>query len=210
MAELIVDIANIAGESVKATYAGKLEAIAINDVVRGPVGQKKTKLSEICVTRDRDRASPKLAQACAAGTDLGQVTIHLFDTVVGRAEPYLTYTLTNTYVSRIEFDTVETNGIAYLPHNGYSSAGAPTWRPFALYFGATVNDSREYARDRARPNPLYFEPPGVHTNKEIERVWLSAGTVKWTYTPYDISGAAEGVVESGWNNLTGETLAGPA
>ena len=206
MAELIVDITTIAGDSVKSSYVDKLDAIAISDFIRGPLGGARTVLSEICLTRDRDRASPKLAEACAAGTDLGAVTVYLFDTVGGQSMPYLTYTLADTYVSRIEFDTVETNGLAYLLHDGFSNAGAPSWRPTAVWYGATVNDSREYARWRAGPQPLYSEAPGVHTNKEIERVWLSAGSVKWTYTPYDAVGAAAGVIEAGWDNSTGEIL----
>ena len=79
----------------------------------------------------------------------------------------------------------------------------------ALYrdMGLNQNADRPYTRDRARPNPVYSMPMGVATDKEVERIWLSPETLKWTYTPYDSEGAAGGNLEKGWNLQSSVELA---
>ena len=71
MANIIVDIPNVTGEATMAGYVDKLEAIAMVDVIKAAVENTKTQVSEINVTRYRDRASPKLAEHCSVGTNLG-------------------------------------------------------------------------------------------------------------------------------------------
>lgn len=200
-----VGTAGFEGESVIAGHENLMEAVGIRDTIRASSTSSRARLSEIALTRYRDRASPKLAEACATGANIGQVDISLFRNTQTGMQVFMTYTLTETYVSRIEHDTAETNGVAYLPHVGYSNAGAPSWRPVALAFGTTVNDARAYARERAAPYPLYSEPPGAYTNNEVERIWLNAATITWTYTPF-VAGVAQGAVQQGWNLQTGTVL----
>ena len=205
MATITVSIPNIAGESTVEGHTDKLDAVSIFDTVQSGTGAGNAKLSEILLTRIKDRASPKLAEKCATGTSLGDITISVFRNVGTGPKVFLKYTLTATYVSRIEYETVESGGIAYMPHVGYSQGGAPSWRPLALSSGANVNDVRGYARARAAPNPIYDQPLGVFGVAEVERVWLNSATVKWTYTPY-VGDVAGGAVEHGWNLLTHAVL----
>ena len=205
MATITVSIPNIAGESTVADHTDELDAVSIFDTVQSGTGAGNARLSELLLTRVKDRASPKLAEACATGRNLGEVIIYLFRNVGGGPKVFLKYTLTATYISRIEYETAEANGIAYMPHVGYSQGGAPTWRPTALALGVTVNDARAYARARAAPNPIYDQPLGAFGVTEVERIWLNSATVKWTYTPYtgDVAG---GAVEHGWDLLTHAAL----
>ena len=201
MATITVNIPNIAGESTVANHTDELDAVSIFDVVQSGTGAGKAWLSEILLTRIKDRASPKLAEKCATGTSLGDVTVSLFRNVATGPQVYLKYTLTATYVSRIEYETAESGGIAYFPHVGYSGWGAPSYRPIALALGLTSNDARQKARARAAPNPLYDQPLGVFGVTEVERIWLNSATIKWTYTPYTDDGVAGGAVEQGWSLL---------
>ena len=206
MATITVNIPNIAGESTVANHTDELDAVSVFDAVVSGTGAGNAWLSEILLTRIKDRASPKLAEKCATGTSLGDVTVSLFRNVATGPQVYLKYTLTATYVSRIEYETAESSGIAYFPHAGYSQGGAPSWRPRALATGTTINDARAYARSRAAPNPIYDQPLGAFGVTEVERIWLNAATIKWTYTPYTDDGVAGGAVEQGWNLLTHAAL----
>ena len=194
---------SIEGESVLDGHANELEAMAIRDLVQAPTGSARANISEIFLTRHRDKASPKLAQACSTGENIGTVTIYLFKNVNGGPKAYMTYELTDTFVSRIEHETAEANGGAYLPHQGFSGTAGNVWG--ALWRGAGLNQNadRGYSRARAQPRPIYAMPPGAATDNEVERIWLSPATIKWTYTPYDSTGAAGGNVEKGWNLQTG-------
>ena len=190
---------SIAGESTVADHVGEIDALAIRDLIQAPTGSATARVSEIFLTRNRDKASPKLAEACAMGENIGTVTIYLLKNVNGTPEAFMTYTLTETFVSRIEHETAEVNGGAYLPHQGFSGWAGNVYGSLWRAAGLNQNADRGYSRARANPNPVYAMPLGEATDKEIERVWFSPATIKWTYTPYDIAGAPGGNVEKGWN-----------
>ena len=204
MAEIYIQCARLTGEATKTEELNALDATAVRDMIAAPVGNQRTVVTEIAVVRTRDRATVALLQACAAATDLGEVLINVYQ--AGRKT--LVYKLRNTYVSRIEFETADSSGMAYVPHQGFSGAAPPSWRTLSVGLGATVNDERGYSRWRAQPRPIYSEPPGLHTNNEMERVWFSADAITWTYTPYSSAGLAEGNVEASWDLQTNEPIAG--
>jgi type VI secretion system Hcp family effector len=198
---------SIAGESTVADHTGEMDAIAIRDLIQAPTGSAKANVSEIFLTRYRDKATPKLAEACSMGENIGTVTIYLLKNVNGTPKPFMTYALTETFVSRIEHETAEANGGAYLPHQGFSGTSGNVFGALWRAAGLNQNADRAYTRDRAQPNPVYSMPMGPATDKEVERIWLSPATLKWTYTPYDGTGTAEGNVEKGWNLQTSVELA---
>ena len=197
---------SIGGEATTTGHAGEVEAVAIRDLIVAPTGTAKAQLSEVFLTRFRDKATPKLAEACSMGENIGTVTISLFKNTEQGPKVYLEYTLTDTFVSRIEHETAEQNGSAYLPHLGYSNAGGHQFRSLWNLAGMNQNADRGYARDRANPVPLFPQPISDATTDEVERVWLNAATIKWTYTPYDSTGTAGGAVSKGWNLQTSEAL----
>lgn len=190
---------SIAGEATVQGHAGELEAIAIRDLIAAPTGTAKAQLSEIFLTRARDKASPKLAEACSVGENIGTVTISLFKNTEIGPKVYMQYTLTDTFISRIEHETAEENGNAYLPHQGYSNLAGHTFRTLWNIAGMTQNADRGYARARANPVPMYPQPISPVTTDEVERLWLNPATIKWTYTPYDSAGVAGGAIEKGWD-----------
>lgn len=202
MATIIVDCETVVeGESsltaavggADVTYTDKVEAIAIHDHVAGSFGSDRGLASEIQLVRHRDRASPKLAQKCAAGHALGTVTIYVFKNDNGPAL-LMKLALTSAYVSRIEYGTVEGKGIAFRRHGGGADLGAAT----GVAEGSTVNDYRGYSRNRARPAPNFDEAPGTPTEVEVERVWLNYATVTWT--------SADGNISGSFNNGTGRAM----
>ena len=205
MAVITIKIPNINGEATTAGHTDELEAFSVGDAVLAASSSGKASLSELALGRYKDRATPKLAEACATGANLGQIEVFVFKNTETGQQVFMKYTLTETYVSRIEHDTAESSGGAYLPHLGYSNAGPPSWRPTALALEMTVNDVRSYSQARARPIPLYNLPDGAYSNDEVERVWLNAATITWTYTPFS-GGVAGGAVEQGWNLQTGVAL----
>lgn len=202
MAEIYIQCSSLTGEATKTEELGALEATAVRDMISAPVGNQSAVVTEIAVVRTRDRATVALLQACAAAKDLGEVLINVYQS--GRKT--LVYKLRHTYVSRIEFETADTSGMAYVPHQGFSGAAPPSWRSMSVSLGATVNDAREYSRWRAAPRPVYSEPPGLHTNDEIERVWFSADAVTWTYTPYNSEGSSAGNIEASWDLQTRDPI----
>lgn len=196
----------IEGEATQAGHENELEAVAIRDLIEAPTGTSKAKVSEIFLTRYRDKATPKLAEACSMGRNIGTVTVSLFKNIGGGPKVFMTYKLTDTFVSRLEHETAEENGGAYLPHQGFSGAAGHTFRALWNLAGLTQNADREYSRRRAQPNPVFPQPLGSVTTDEIERVWLSAATITWTYTPYDAAGMPGGNIEKGWNLQTSVAL----
>lgn len=196
---------SIAGESTVTGHAGEFEAIAVRDLIQAPTGSATAKVSEIFLTRERDKASPKLAEACAMGENIGTVTIYLLKNVNGEPKPFLTYTLSETFVSRIEHETAESNGGAYLPHQGFSGTAGNVFGSLWRAAGLNQNADRSYSRERANPNPVYAMPLGQATDKEIERVWFSPASIKWQYSSYDSVGTATNI-EKGWDLQTSAEL----
>lgn len=188
-------IAAIPGSSNSVTDG--CDAEALFETIEVPVtgagrgSGSKEKHSDIQLTRRRDKASPKLAEACAAGDSIGGVVI----TVTNEDESTLTYTLTKTYVSRYETETLDESGAAYLRHLGSPRQPSP---PSAAGVGALGPADGV----RVAPRPLLGVLRGAAQTTELERIWLQPATVTWEYKKGDTR------VTKAWNIETGRTLDG--
>ncbi len=213
MAVIAVEIDGILGECTIEGYADKLDALALEESIEVAVPQTagsagpgggvgRARHSEIELTRYKDRASPKLAQACSAAENLGTVKIHLFRALETGAAVYMSYTLAETFVSRIEHDTLEERGVAFQPHMRPHSSGMllPSKQGIASLVGVVVKPilGGNAAILRPAPRPVHGQARGPATNREIERLWLNASDVTWTYTPY-VQGVKTGVVAKGFS-----------
>ncbi len=210
MAVIAVEIDGILGECTIEGYADKLDALALEESIEVAVPQTagnvgvgggvgRARHSEVELTRYKDRASPKLAQACSAAENLGTVKIHLFRALETGAAVYMSYTLAETFVSRIEHDTLEEGGVAFQPHLVTSTRGGalpPSVTGVASLVTPLV--AAQTGAVRVAPRPAYGQARGPATNREVERLWLNASDVTWTYTPY-IQGVKSGVVEKGFS-----------
>ena len=191
MATIVAEIPNAPGLSTVADYEEKVDALSISERMlmttaggaRPRSGRTvgRAKHHDIQLIRHVDIASPKLRQFCSAGTNLGTVKIHLFRSLETGTEVYFTYTLDQTYVSRIEVLTADDTGRAYTEH----------WGPGA------GDMSPGLARLRVAPR-FPVAPAGMPANREVEHVWFNAARVWWTYTPYE-QGTAGGAIEKGWS-----------
>jgi type VI secretion system secreted protein Hcp len=65
--------------------------------------QGSTHLADIVLTRELDKSSTKVKEACANGTFFPEVEIHLCATIGNKQEPYLTYKLKNVIVTSYGF-----------------------------------------------------------------------------------------------------------
>ena len=219
MSLIIAKFPNIPGSSTVAGYTGLVEAIGIREVVEIGVsasqavsgttgaggGVGRSKHSNILLVRYKDKASPKLAEACCAAKNLGSVEIYLFRVVGDAAVVYMTYVLGQAYVARIEHDTLDDLDTALQPHLAVSSRGVPVDTPAGL---GTVLEPvvAEQRSKRLVPIPLLAMGRGNADNKEIERVWLNANTVTWKYTPF-IQGLPQGAIQKGFDFRQGVELA---
>ena len=200
MAQITLKIAEITGESALTGHVGELEALSIRDMVFAPTTAGSAYLSEVFLTRFRDKASPKLAEACAMGVDIGDVVVSVFRNTETGPTVMMTYELTDTYVSRIEHETNEDGGGAFLPYVGYGQFGESSHRAFLVKAGLTMNADRRYSRRRAQPTPAFPQPTGASaSNAEVERLWLNAATITWSYK-------IGGVIEYGWNLQTNQAV----
>ena len=198
MSTITISITGIPGESKISAHEEELEAITISDIVAGGAGASTAWLSEVALARVRDRGSPLLAEACSKGTDLGLVHIYLYHVIESGTVPFMHYELSNTIVSRYEIGTLDSSGRALQPHQGYSGAGAPYWKPY-IAPSQSVNDYRNYAIARATPQPIYSIPRGAPEDKEIERIWLSTDLIRWTIV--------DGAISKGWDLQGGKEAA---
>lgn len=84
-----------------------LSAPISRSIPMGAKDQQRTKgdttLSDVSVTRQMDKSSTKLQEACANGTFFKEVEIHLCSTVGKKQEPYLKYKLENVIISSYSF-----------------------------------------------------------------------------------------------------------
>ena len=73
----------------------------------GAKDQQRTKgettLGDIAVSRQLDKSSTKLQEACANGTFFKEVEIHFCTTALNKQEPYLIYKLSDVIVSSYSF-----------------------------------------------------------------------------------------------------------
>ncbi len=194
------------GECTIPGYVGKIDAIGIREAIEISVPQTpggtsaagaglRGRHADIELTRYHDKASPKLFEACSASLDLGDVRIHLFRTLETGVQVYMSYTLASTYISRIERATLDENGVGLLPNLNTSVRGAPppaSNTGIASLVAPLVTTQTSTTREVVRS--AYGLQPGTPTNLEIERVWLDANRITWTYTSFS-SGMAAGNTE---------------
>lgn len=200
MATIVVefDDSGIVGSSAASGFgAGAADAFALSETIEvalRPDGtsQDKGMHSDIQLTRNRDTASPKLAQACAATENIGEVTIN----VIEDGEVRLRYTLTDTYVSRYEVETADAAGGAYQPHLGSDKQPSP---PPTAGVGALA------PVDGVRPAPRPYLPivRAAGGDDEVERVWLQPGTVTWRYRK-----GTNNQNENNWNIVAKDVIGG--
>ena len=212
MAVIIVNIPDIPGESTLKDFEDMCEAIAIRDTIEVSTARTSgsqraartagtAKQSDIQVTRVKDRASPKLAEACSSGKNLGEVTIHLFRTIETGAVAFMRFTLVETFVSRIEWSTLDETGAAYQPH--FVSTGDVSPPPslgVVSVFGPLARGSASQVR--LAPRAMLGMGEGAERNTEIERLWLNPSQMRWTYTGYE-QGASAGQMAKGWDFARG-------
>ena len=205
MATIILDVPDVTGSSDMAGYVGKLPCETVRESLYCPqpttVGTtttvNKAKHSDINVVRYRDSGSPKLATAASAGTLYTEVKITLFRTVNSVTAKYMEYTLGNVYISRYEAGTLDAEGFEFEPYiNSSDPMPPPEWGVAALLASSGLP-----AGVRQQPRPVRGGARGMPSsdNKELERLWFNAGTVKWTF--------ANPNVETGWNIVSSSTLA---
>jgi len=101
-------IGDIKGESTEQDHKEwviieSMSASINRTIPQGAKDQQRTKgetsLSDVVVTRQMDKSSTKLQQACAAGKFFPEVEVHFCSTVKNKQEPYLKYKLGNVIVS---------------------------------------------------------------------------------------------------------------
>ena len=207
MVAIIANFGDIAGESTLSGYENQVDAISIRESIEMPVAVSggrtrgartagQTRYADIELTRLKDVASPKLAEACSSGANLGAVTITMFRTLETGAVPYMTYNLQDVFVSRIEYETLDEQGAALQPHMSDSSNVPP---PASTGVAAVAfSNLRSLKGARAVVRPVSWVSKGAYTSLEIERVSVSAAAVSWQYTKY-VDGRSAGELVKGWN-----------
>ena len=170
MAQIVVDIKTISGESEIADYTGEVEAVGISEsIISGTASATGARVADIEVIRFKDTASPKLAQACASGSNIGDVTVTVLADIGGIAQKTMEYTLKSTYVKRISYETLDQENLS---HQSGGLADAPQGLALSGGFG----------------------------NREMERVLFNAEQVVWTHSTYDsATGGVTASLERGYN-----------
>ena len=107
-----MQIEGIEGEIVEKNHKGwipveSMDSPIYRSIAEGTIGQNRargtTSLGDISVTRQLDKSSVKIQEACAAGTFYPEVKIH-FCTSIGKEERvYLEYVLTNAIITGYSF-----------------------------------------------------------------------------------------------------------
>lgn len=212
MASIIVEIPDIPGESTLKGYEERCEALSLRDTLE--VATAKTlgaqrsartagtaRQSDIQLTRVKDCASPKLAEACSSGKNLGKVPIWIFRTIETGAVEYMNFVLHETFVSRIEWSTLDETGTAYQPHFVTTGDVSP---PSSLGVVSVLGPLARGSASKVRlaPRAMVGIAQGALRNTEIERLWLNASTIFWTYTAYE-QGMSSGGLSRGWNFALG-------
>ena len=205
MAIIAAKFPDILGESRISGYEDQVEAFGIRDhiglsLTRGARPSQgrtagRSRHSSIELIRYRDRASPKLSQACSAGENLGEVEITCFRTLETGVVPYFSWVLTECFVPRVETETLDGTASAFGPHLDEATEMAPSYHGM----GAVVWALARSRLDLPVASRAFFPSArGVPRARQIERVWLNPAAVRWTYTPYE-HGSPGGAVEKAWN-----------
>jgi len=207
MAIIAVQFENIEGECTQSGCENHVEAVGLRESIEAGVGAMgrggRGRQSDFEVIRFRDSASPKLAQACSSAENLGQVTIRVFQTNETGPGIYLVYELKEVYVSRVEQSTLDEGNEGFRPHLMSVNRGLPV--PGAIGLPSTLAPVISAASATSRLVPIPQKGNGAFTNRELERIFLNANSVKWSYTPY-VGGAPAGVVERGFNLRAGTLI----
>ena len=192
MTAIVMSINGIDGDVTVGAESNLVAAVGVQDVVLASGGDTEKQVSEVCVFRNRDRATPKLLTYAAAGTSITNVKIRILD---NNNETSFQWELENVYVSRYEGDTPETGGIAYGPHLGSPGVGATDAFSDSNSTSTAMHDDRRYAYSRAGLSPRYPGSfPGVYQEGRVERVWFNASKIKWH--------SADGNITEGWDVST--------
>lgn len=110
MDTILLQIKDVKGNSTIEGYADTIILDSMSNGVSLPLttdmanterAMGRPSFSEISVSKSIDQSTPALYSACAAGTKLGDVTIHVGRNESGKFMPLLKYTLNNTMVSSI-------------------------------------------------------------------------------------------------------------
>ena len=186
---------DIKGESVLDKHEGESDAIAIRESIeippsRGSGRTKSTrtvglvKFSDFEITRFKDQASPKLAEYCCAGKSLGKVIVNLFRTLETGVVPYMSYEMLDTFVSRLEYETLDEEGLALQPHMSDSATVAP---PPSFGAGGLgfANLQAMKGSSRVSIRGISWGPKSSYTNQEVERIYLNASAVRWNYKQFE-------------------------
>lgn len=195
MADVILILPDTPGEAAKAGYENEIQCELMRETLEVPPGgTRRARHSDIELTRPRDRATPLLAHACSSGTPFGTGTIHILGQT---GTPVVTYNLTQVIVSKIEYETLDDGGTAYLPHSPAGMQAAWNSVSPSPAVGAGALAAQDLSLGQLMPRPYLttgFSRPG---QVEIERIWLNAVTVEWTHI------GAGGSTVRGWNIFAG-------
>ena len=200
MADIVMRIPDVAGESTKAGYEGEIDCNIIRETLEVQRGgnTRRARHSDIELTRQRDRATPHLAYACSSGEVYNSVQILILNT---GGTPLFSYTLRDVVVSKIEHETLDSFGTAYLPHSPAGVAAPPNAVSPNPTSGAGALAAQVLGLgNQLVPRPYYTAGYTDFSQVEIERVWLNAGSVVWSYN------SAAGMVENAWNILAGASM----
>jgi len=190
MARIVLNLKDVTGSSKVSGHEGRLDALSVREVIEVGAGGG-ARHSDIEVIRLKDKASPKLSVACAAGTKIEEGTIYFLqsgDSPLSYMEIYLS----EVYVSRIEHETEDDAGGVYLPH---VVAGSAVSVSSSLGAASLFQPGKGGALLSTNPSvrPAVAGTKGSPRNTEVERLWLSAARVRWTYKRDGNN------VEKGWN-----------
>lgn len=207
MANIAVQFSSITGECTLASCEDHVEAIGLRETIEAGLGSMgrggRGRHSDIEIIRFKDSASPKLAQACASAENLGEAVIRVFQNNESGPVVYMTYKLTEVYISRVEQETLDEANAGFQPHLMAVSRGLPAPGAVGLASALAPVLSEAAAVSRVVPTPVQVAT--AFANRELERVFLNATSVTWSYTPYQ-NGVAGGVVERGFNLHTGSLI----
>lgn len=110
MFDLFVNISNIEGESSDASHRGWIEALTYSDAVFQKPSAAPSSIGGACAgqadfkpfafSKQVDRASPLLAQACAAGTHIDTIRLEIWRSGSNKVK-YMEYTLSDCLISAV-------------------------------------------------------------------------------------------------------------
>lgn len=199
---------SVKGESQIAGHVDEIEALGIRETIDVGVssggGTGRARHSDIELIRYKDSASAKLADACANAINLNFATISVYRTMATGALWYMQYDLTDTYVSRIEHETLDEEHVALRPHLAEMNRGLPLpgAAGLATALGSTVADALSSTRLMVLP----VEQIEAFSNLEIERVTLNFNKIKWRYRTFKVSGGVDATTEKGFDLLSHSAL----